>query len=485
MPFRPCVERMADAGAGEAVAATREANSTATSPPPPPLPGLTAAAEESAGCVDGGETGVGAVQCEEWAQYLCGAASTSADGDGRGCQGAMDGCVRERASAASGADRDDNTDDDSVAWNEGQKLQRNDGDVHEWRWSSPSSRAHFYAGLNDEPHSGRYAAFAAATAHAIEHGHHHGIGDGGDNGSHDDTAHNVAIAGATRSSSPTSSSSSSCVAQQAPALERTMQFGIALREALGAHSSLPPEYHPHECSYLDERQRADAHAHDDAHEVVPCQVRVDDGSSSSVSASPSISSVGLRDDMLGGKDEDDEDGHDSQDDARQQSVSSVSVDELDDDDDDDAASAPWGASPRRRRRAQQQTSSLSSSPSPSPSPSKQRQQQQQQRLPPPPLAILPAASPPSVYSPTPSSPVSTPEDRDACALARRRAYERFAEKKRLRRVRLSLQDHFVRYQCRKRLADARPRVKGRFVKHEEMALYEKYGDAYRQHLDEL
>lgn len=60
------------------------------------------------------------------------------------------------------------------------------------------------------------------------------------------------------------------------------------------------------------------------------------------------------------------------------------------------------------------------------------------------------------------------------------ALERFREKKRNRTFTKK-----VRYECRKQLADSRPRVKGRFVKKNEIGLYEKYGEMYRDHLEEL
>mmetsp|Transcript_30885 Transcript_30885/g.75491 ORF Transcript_30885/g.75491 Transcript_30885/m.75491 type:complete len:236 (-) Transcript_30885:107-814(-) len=63
---------------------------------------------------------------------------------------------------------------------------------------------------------------------------------------------------------------------------------------------------------------------------------------------------------------------------------------------------------------------------------------------------------------------------------RKEALLRYKEKKRNRTFKKT-----VRYECRKQLADSRPRVKGRFVKKNEISLYKKYGDEYREHLDEL
>lgn len=63
---------------------------------------------------------------------------------------------------------------------------------------------------------------------------------------------------------------------------------------------------------------------------------------------------------------------------------------------------------------------------------------------------------------------------------RKEALERFRNKRANRSFTKK-----VRYECRKQLADSRPRVKGRFVRKMEMALYRKYGGRYREHLDEL
>lgn len=77
------------------------------------------------------------------------------------------------------------------------------------------------------------------------------------------------------------------------------------------------------------------------------------------------------------------------------------------------------------------------------------------------------------------------EDEEAKILARRKkrrmeALARFRSKRANRSFTKK-----VRYECRKQLADSRPRVKGRFVRKIEMALFRKYGNLYREHLDEL
>ena len=77
------------------------------------------------------------------------------------------------------------------------------------------------------------------------------------------------------------------------------------------------------------------------------------------------------------------------------------------------------------------------------------------------------------------------EDEEAKALERRKkrrmeALARFRSKRANRSFTKK-----VRYECRKQLADSRPRVKGRFVRKVEMALFRKYGNLYREHLDEL
>ncbi|PXF40364.1 Zinc finger protein CONSTANS-LIKE 3 [Gracilariopsis chorda] len=77
------------------------------------------------------------------------------------------------------------------------------------------------------------------------------------------------------------------------------------------------------------------------------------------------------------------------------------------------------------------------------------------------------------------------EEEEQKALERRKKRRKEAlERFRSKRANRSFAKR-VRYECRKQLADSRPRVKGRFVRKVEMALYRKYGNLYREHLHEL
>ncbi|GAB0492024.1 hypothetical protein MMPV_003283 [Pyropia vietnamensis] len=78
------------------------------------------------------------------------------------------------------------------------------------------------------------------------------------------------------------------------------------------------------------------------------------------------------------------------------------------------------------------------------------------------------------------TPLPPPSSADAARATRAAAMSRFHAK----RARRSFAKK-VMYAVRKDLADVRPRVKGRFVSRTHMALYKRYGDAYRDHLDEV
>lgn len=76
--------------------------------------------------------------------------------------------------------------------------------------------------------------------------------------------------------------------------------------------------------------------------------------------------------------------------------------------------------------------------------------------------------------------IPPPSSADTARATRAAAMSRFHAK----RARRSFAKK-VMYAVRKDLADVRPRVKGRFVSRTHMALYKRYGDAYREHLDEV
>jgi len=76
--------------------------------------------------------------------------------------------------------------------------------------------------------------------------------------------------------------------------------------------------------------------------------------------------------------------------------------------------------------------------------------------------------------------IPPPTSAEAARATRAAAMSRF----RAKRARRSFTKK-VMYTVRKDLADVRPRVKGRFVSRTHMALYKRYGDSYREHLDEV
>jgi hypothetical protein len=84
-----------------------------------------------------------------------------------------------------------------------------------------------------------------------------------------------------------------------------------------------------------------------------------------------------------------------------------------------------------------------------------------------------------------TSPSGDSDAVDECRTAEQRKQVRKEALARFRSKRASRNfQKKIRYNCRKMLADSRPRVKGRFVKKSEMALYRRYGAEYREHLSE-
>lgn len=78
-----------------------------------------------------------------------------------------------------------------------------------------------------------------------------------------------------------------------------------------------------------------------------------------------------------------------------------------------------------------------------------------------------------VSSPVPGAPVEEPKTPEQRKQIRLEALARF----RAKRANRSFQKK-IRYGCRQRLAESRPRVKGRFVRKADMALYRRYGANY-------
>lgn len=81
-------------------------------------------------------------------------------------------------------------------------------------------------------------------------------------------------------------------------------------------------------------------------------------------------------------------------------------------------------------------------------------------------------------------PLPTVEDLVKTAEQRRQIRQEALARFRSKRANRSFQKK-IRYNCRKMLADSRPRVKGRFVKKSEMALYRRFGASYREHLPDI